>query len=149
MSSATNMRAKKGEYEIDTDKRRLDIAAVHAFLVNESYWAQTRTLEQTLKAIENSLCFGIYKGAKLVGFARVVTDRATFAYVGDVFVLEAHRGKGLSKWLMKVIVEQPDMQGLRRWLLATRDAHGLYEQFGFKQLVHPDRWMELTAPDAY
>jgi GNAT superfamily N-acetyltransferase len=85
----------------------------------------------------------------LVGFARVVTDRATFAYLGDVFVLDAHRGKGLSKWLMKTIVEQPDMQGLRRWLLATRDAHGLYEQYGFKGLVHPERWMEKTAPDAY
>ena len=143
------MRIKQGEYEIDTDKRRLDIAAIHRFLSNESYWAKSRTLEQTLTAIENSLCFGLYKGRTLVGFTRVITDKATFAYVGDVFVLEDHRGKGLSKWLMKTIVEQPDLQGLRRWLLATRDAHGLYEQFGFNGLVHPDRWMERTGPNAY
>ena len=143
------MRAKKGEYEIDTDKRRLDIAGIHKFLSTESYWAKNRTLEQTLAAIENSQCFGLYKGRVQVGFARVVTDRATFAYVGDVYVLEQHRGRGLSKWLMQTIVEQPDMQGLRRWLLATRDAHGLYEQYGFSTLVHPERWMERTAPDAY
>ena len=143
------MKIRKGDYEIDTDKRRLDIAAVHRFLSTESYWAQSRTLEQTLTAIENSQCFGVYKGREQVGFARVVTDKATFAYVGDVFITEPHRGKGLSKWLMQVMVDQPDMQGLRRWLLATRDAHGLYEQFGFTALVHPDRWMELTAPDAY
>lgn len=143
------MRIRDGEYEIDTDKRRLDIAAIHRFLSNESYWAKSRTLEQTLTAIENSLCFGLYKGKEQVGFTRVVTDKATFAYVGDVYVLETHRGKGLSKWLMKTIVEQPDLQGMRRWLLATRDAHGLYEKFEFSGLVHPDRWMERTAPDAY
>jgi len=143
------MRVKKGEYEIDTDKRRLNIAAIHRFLSTESYWAQSRRLDQTLAAIENSDCFGIYKGREQVGFARVVTDRATFAYIGDVYVVEGHRGRGLSKWLMKVIVEQPNLQELRRWVLATRDAHGLYEQFGFHSLVHPDRWMERTAPDAY
>ena len=143
------MKVRKGEYEIDTDKRRLDIAGIHGFLSTESYWAKSRTLEQTLAAIENSLCYGIYKGREQVGFARVVTDRATFAYVGDVYVIDGHRGQGLSKWLMKVIVEQPDMQGLRRWVLATRDAHGLYEQFEFHELVHPERWMERTAPDAY
>ena len=143
------MRIREGEYEIDTDKRRLDIAAIHRFLSKESYWAKNRTLEQTLTAIENSLCFGLYNGKEQVGFTRVVTDKATFAYVGDVYVLEQHRGKGLSKWLMKTILDQPDLQGLRRWLLATRDAHGLYEQFDFNGLVHPDRWMERTAPDAY
>ncbi len=143
------MRAKKGEYEIDTDKRRLDIAGIHKFLSTESYWAKNRTLEQTLTAIENSICYGVYKGRSQVGFARVITDRATFAYLGDVYVLEDHRGRGLSKWLMQTIVDQPDMQGLRRWLLATRDAHGLYENYGFAGLVHPERWMERTAPDAY
>ncbi len=143
------MKVRRGDYEIDTDKRRLDIAAVHRFLSTESYWAQSRTLEQTLTAIENSQCFGVFKGREQVGFARVITDKATFAYVGDVFITEPHRGSGLSKWLMQVIVDQPDMQGLRRWLLATRDAHGLYEQFGFATLVHPERWMERTAPDAY
>ena len=143
------MRTRQGEYEIDTDKRRLDIAGIHRFLSQESYWAKTRTLEQTLAAIENSLCFGVYKGREFVGFGRVISDRATFAYIGDVFILDPHRGKGLSKWLMKVIIEQPDMQGLRRWVLATRDAHGLYSQFGFSELAHPDRWMERPAPDAY
>lgn len=123
------MKFRKGEYEIDTDKRRLDIAGIHHFLTTESYWAKTRTLEQTLAAIENSICYGVFKGKEQVGFARVVTDRATFAYIGDVYVLAAHRGQALSKWLMKTIVEQPDMQGLRRWLLATRDAHGLYDAY--------------------
>ena len=149
MSSARIMRAKKGEYEIDTDKRRLDIAGIHKFLSTESYWAKNRTLEQSLTAIENSLCYGIYKGRSQVGFARVVTDRATFAYIGDVYVLQEHRGQGLSKWMMQTIVDQPDMQGLRRWLLGTRDAHGLYENYGFTGLVHPERWMERSAPDAY
>ncbi|HEV7701620.1 MAG TPA: GNAT family N-acetyltransferase [Pyrinomonadaceae bacterium] len=143
------MRLRKGEYEIDTDKRRLDIAGIHRFLSTESYWAKNRTLEQTLTAIENSLCFGVYRSREQVGFARLVTDKATFAYLGDVYILETHRGQGLSKWLMQTIVEQPDTRHLRRWLLATRDAHGLYEQYGFAQLVFPERWMERTAPDAY
>ena len=143
------MKQRKGEYEIDTDKRRLDLAGIHRFLSQEAYWAKSRTLEQTLTAIENSLCFGLYHGREQVGFARVVTDRATFAYIGDVYVLDGHRGRGLSKWLMQTIVEQPDMQNLRRWLLATKDAHGLYAQYGFETLVHPERWMERTAPDAY
>src|SRR5207247_1236169 len=102
-----------------------------------------------LTAIENSFCFGVYRGREQVGFARVITDKATFAYIGDVYILADHRSRGLSKWLMQTIVEQPDMQKLRRWLLATKDAHGLYEQYGFAALVHPDRWMERTAPDAY
>jgi GNAT superfamily N-acetyltransferase len=143
------MKYRQGEFEIDTDKRRLDIAGIHRFLSQESYWASSRTLEQTLTAIENSLCFGLYKGRQQAGFARVVTDKATFAYVGDVFVIQEYRGRGLSIWLMQVIIEQPDMQNLRRWLLATKDAHGLYEQYGFANLVHPERWMERTAPDAY
>lgn len=143
------MKKRNGEYEIDTDERRLDLAAIHRFLSKESYWAQNRSMEQTLTAIENSQCFGLFCGKQQVGFARVVTDRATFAYIGDVYVVEEHRGKGLSKWLMKVIVEQPDLQGLRRWVLATRDAHSLYEQYDFAALKFPERWMERTAPDAY
>lgn len=143
------MKQRKGDYEIDTDKRRLDIAGIHRFLSTEAYWAKSRTLEQTLTAIENSLCFGVYRGRELVGFARVITDKATFAYIGDVFVIEAERGKGLGKWLMDVIVAQPDLQNLRRWLLATRDAHGLYKQYDFDGLRFPERWMERTAPDAY
>ena len=143
------MKVRKGEYEIDTDRRRLDLAVIQKFLSQESYWASNRTMEQTLTAIENSQCFGVYRGREQVGFARVVTDRATFAYLGDVFIVEEHRGKNLSKWLMQVMVDQPDLQGLRRWLLATRDAHGLYENFGFEQLHFPERWMEKKAADAY
>jgi GNAT superfamily N-acetyltransferase len=143
------MKVRKAEYEIDTDKRRLDIAAIHRFLTTEAYWAKNRSLEQTLTAIENSLCFGVYKGREQVGFARIITDKATFAYVGDVFITKQHRGKGISKWLMQIIVDQPDLQGLRRWLLATRDAHELYQKFGFAGLVHSERWMERPASDAY
>jgi GNAT superfamily N-acetyltransferase len=139
----------QGDLTISTDKTLLDIDAVHDFLANESYWAKTRSPEQTRTAIENSLCFGLYDGGRQIGFARVVSDFATFAYIGDVYVLEEYRGRGLSKWLMRTIVEHPQLQGLRRWVLATRDAHGLYEQFEFAALRHPERWMERTAPDAY
>lgn len=136
-------------FEISTEKQRLDIDLIHRFLTEESYWAKTRTLEQTRTAIEHSLCFGVYQGERQIGFARVVTDQATFAYVGDVFVLDEFRGQGIGKRLMDVIVADPRLQGLRRWVLATRDAHGLYEQFEFSSLRHPERWMEKTAPDAY
>ncbi len=135
--------------EISTDKSRLDVETIHRFLTEESYWAQNRTLEQTRIAIENSLCFGVYLDRRLVAFARVVSDFATFAYVGDVFVLREFRGRGLSKRLMQAMFEHPDLQGLRRWVLATRDAHRLYEQFEFSTLRFPERWMERTAPDAY
>lgn len=138
-----------GEFTIDTDNARLDVDAVQAFLENDSYWAQTRTRDQTETAIANSICFGLYCGERQIGFARVVSDRATFGYIGDVYVLDEFRGQGLSKWLMETIISHPDLQGLRRWVLATRDAHGLYEKYGFHELVHPERWMERPAPDAY
>lgn len=141
--------AEKAGIDISTDKFRLDLDAIHRFLSLESYWAQTRSLEQTKTAIENSICFGLYEGDRQIGFARVVSDCATFAYIGDVFVLDEYRGRGLSKWLMEVIVSHPDLQNLRRWVLATRDAHGLYEKYDFASLKFPDRWMERTAPDAY
>ena len=140
---------QNSEFTISTDTDRLQLNAIHKFLTEESYWAQTRTREQTETAIKNSLPFGVYKGENLIGFARVVTDYATFAYLGDVYILEEFRGQGLSKWLMEVIVNHPELQGLRRWILATRDAHKLYEKFGFHELVHPERWMEKPAPDAY
>lgn len=143
------MRSTRGEFEIDTDRSRLQVDVIQAFLRDESYWARERTLEQTKTAIENSICFGLYLGERQIGFARVVSDKATFAYVGDVFVIEEFRGRGLSKWLMQVIVEYPELQGLRRWVLATRDAHGLYRQFDFAELRFPERWMEKTAPNAY
>ena len=136
-------------FEISTDRSKLDIDMIHKFLIEDSYWAQTRTFEQTKTAIENSICFGVYLNDRQVGFARVVSDRATFAYLGDVFILDEFRGRGLSKRLMQTIVSHPELQGLRRWLLATKDAHGLYEQFEFAPLRLPERWMERTAPDAY
>ena len=139
----------KAEFSISTDKNRLQIEVVQSFLRDESYWANNRTIEQTQTAIENSLCFGVYQADKQIGFARVVTDFATFAYIGDVFILQEFRGQGLSKWLMEVMLNHPHLQGLRRWVLATKDAHGLYEQFGFHGLKFPDRWMELPAPNAY
>ncbi len=139
----------KGEFTISTDKLRLQIKMIQAFLSNDSYWARGRTVEQTQTAIDNSICFCLYHGTRQIGFARVVSDLATFAYLGDLFVIEEFRGRGLSKWLMETVISHPDLQGLRRWLLATRDAHGLYERFEFARLRHPERWMERTAPDAY
>lgn len=143
------MEWKRGEYTISTDRSRLQIGVIHDFLANESYWAKNRTLEQMQTAIENSICFGVYHGELQIGFARVISDSATFAYLGDVFILEEFRGLGLSKWLMETLLSHPDLQGLRRWILATRDAHGLYEQFEFTGLKFPERWMELSAPNAY
>lgn len=143
------MEWKQGEFTISTDRNRLQIEAIHKFLSEESYWAQNRTKEQTETAIKNSLPFGVYSGENQIGFARVVTDYATFAYLGDVYILEGFRGRGLSKWLMETIVNHPDLQGFRRWVLATKDAHTLYEKFGFHALVHPERWMEKPAPNAY
>ena len=135
--------------KISTDRRRLNIELIHRFLVEESYWARERTLEQTAKAIEHSICFGVYDGERQVAFARVVSDRATFAYLGDVFVIVEYQGCGIGKMLMEAIVAHPELQGLRRWVLATRDAHTLYEKYGFTPLKHPERWMELASPNAY
>lgn len=143
------MHATRGNYTIDTDKSKLDVDLIQSFLTNDSYWAKERTIGQTVKAIENSICFGLFSETRLIGFARVVSDQATFAYIGDVFVIDEFRGRGLSKWLMETMLEHPDLQGLRRWILATQDAHGLYKQFGFEELKHPDRWMEKPAPNAY
>ena len=136
------------EYFISTDKSKLQLDVIHTFL-SSSYWAKDIAIERVQTAIDNSLCFGVYHGDRQVGFARVVTDFAVIAYVGDVFILEEERGKGLSKLLMKHIVEHPQLKDLRRIILATRDAHKLYEQFGFKTLVYPERWMEKPKPGAY
>lgn len=144
-----NLEWRNGEFVVSTDRSRLQIERIHQFLTEESYWAKERTFEQTTTAIENSLPFGVYRGENQIGFARVVTDYATFAYLGDVFILEEFRGRGLSKWLMEVIIEHPDLQNFRRWILATRDAHALYEKFDFTPLKFPARWMEKTAPNAY
>lgn len=136
------------DYTFSTDKNKLDVKTIHGFLSN-SYWAQNIPVEIVKTSIENSFCFGVYLYDKQVGFARVVTDFATFGYLADVFILEEHRGKGLSKKLMEFILSQPGLKGLRRFMLATRDAHKLYEQYGFKQLAKPDRIMEIVIPDIY
>ena len=136
-------------YKISTNKDELDIDAIHDF-ISRSYWAEGIPKETLAKAIKNSLCFGIFTSSgSQVGFARMITDSATFAYLADVYVLEGHRGKGLSKWLMKEILAHPDLQGLRRINLATRDAHSLYEKFGFKPLSSPQKVMEIIRPDVY
>jgi GNAT superfamily N-acetyltransferase len=136
------------DYSISTDKSRLDISLIHDFLTN-SYWAKGVPLEVTQRSIENALCFGVFHENQQVGFARVISDFATYAYIGDVFILEAHRGKGLSKRLMQAIMEHPQLQNLRRWSLITRDAHSLYAQFGFTPLASPERYMELREPGVY
>jgi GNAT superfamily N-acetyltransferase len=121
---------------------------VHAYLTR-SYWSEGIPLDLVRKAMEHSLCVGVFHGGVQVGLARVVTDRATFAYLCDVYVLEEHRGKGLASRLMEAVAAHPDLQGLRRFALITRDAHGLYEKFGFKPLARPAGWMELTRADVY
>jgi len=139
---------RKGELEISTDPARVDTSAVHSFLT-ASYWAEGVPLAVVERSIRNSLCFGVYRGGEQAGFARVITDRATFAYLADVYVLPAFRGRGVAKWLMECILAHPDLQGLRRWSLITRDAHGLYQAFGFQPLRAPERWMEKHDPDVY
>jgi len=142
---------EKNGYLISTDPARLDIAVIHQYLSKESYWAQNIPKEVVQRSIDHSLCFGLYYNEQQIGFARLVTDRATFAYLADVFILPGHRGKGLSKWLMENIHAHPDVQGLRRWLLGTRDAHGLYAQFGWTPLPEElaARFMQLHNPDVY
>jgi GNAT superfamily N-acetyltransferase len=137
---------RRGEYEISTDPARLDRDLVHEFLTSEAYWARGVPRDVVERSIENSLCFGLYRGPEQVGFARVVTDRAAIAYLGDVFVLPAHRGRGLGTWLIETVMAHPDLQGLRRFLLGTADAHSLYERFGFHPLARPERMMEIASP---
>ena len=135
-------------YEITTDTARMDVPAIHAFL-SQTYWSSGIPLGVVQRAIANSLCFGVFSGKEQVGFARVISDKATFAYLADVYILAAHRGKGLSRRIMEQVIAHPDLQNLRRMLLATRDAHALYAQYGFKPLAAPDRMMEVHRPNAY
>ncbi|MEP6993179.1 MAG: GNAT family N-acetyltransferase [Acidobacteriota bacterium] len=142
------MEWRRDEYCISTDRDRLDHAEIHAFL-GSSYWAAGIPRAVLDRSIQNSLPFGVYDGPRQVGFARVITDYATFAYVADVFVLPTHRGKGLAKWLMEVIRAHPDLHGLRRWMLVTRDAQDLYRKTGFRELEAPARYMEIVDRQVY
>jgi len=133
-------------FSISTDQSLLDFEIIYNYLDKDSYWAQGIPAKTLQTAIAGSLCFGVYYQNKQAGFARVVTDKATFAYICDVFILTEYRRSGLSKWLMQTIVNHPELQGLRRWSLATLDAQGLYSQFGFQQISKPERWMEIFTP---
>ena len=137
-----------GEFVVTTDSTLFDEHLLHKVLF-ESYWAKGIPRDVVARSIRNSLCFGVFKDREQVGFARVISDYATYAYLADVFILEPYRGRGLAKFLMQCIMQHPQLQGLRRWTLATRDAHALYAQFGFKPLANPDRFMELHNPDVY
>ena len=143
------MNWNRGDYTVSTDSTRLDFDAIHAYLA-QSYWSPGVPRAVVERAAANSLCFGLYHASDgQIGFARVVTDRATFAYLADVYVLESHRGQGLSKWMMALIVAHPELQGLRRFMLGTKDAHGLYAQYGFTPLANPARMMEILKPQVY
>jgi GNAT superfamily N-acetyltransferase len=137
-----------GDYEISTDPARIDAGMVHEFLTN-SYWATEIPVETVRRSIEHSIPFGVYHGQQQVGFARIISDLATFAYLADVFIVPPFRGRGLSRWLMECIVGHPDLQGLRRWMLATQDAHGLYAKFGFTAIKNSEPWMEIHQADVY
>lgn len=144
---------RRGAFTVSTDPARLDLGVVHRYLAG-SYWAEGIPRDVVARSIEGSLCFGLYEDmpagtAALVGFARAITDRATYAYLADVFVLESHRGRGLGVWLMEGVMSHPDLQGLRRWSLVTRDAHALYRRFGFVTPPVPERYMEKVDPEVY
>jgi GNAT superfamily N-acetyltransferase len=138
----------QGEYTVSTDHARLQLDVIHGFLA-QSYWAKGIPMEVVERSVAGSVAVGIYHGAQQVGFGRVITDGATFAYVADVFVLEAHRGRGLARWMMEFILAIPELQGLRRWLLVTRDAHALYRSVGFSPVNRPEGFMEITRRDIY
>jgi GNAT superfamily N-acetyltransferase len=132
---------------VTTDPARFDVAAIHAFLAN-SYWAKGRTQAVVERSIRGSLCFGLLDGKKQVGFARAITDAATYAYLADVYILESHRGRGLATWLMECVMAHRDLQGLRRFTLVTKDAHDLYKKFGFEAPTKPERYMEILKENA-
>ena len=142
------MEWKQGEFTITDRREDLDIETIHNFL-RESYWAKGIPRAIVEKAVNYSLCFGLYHNSKQIGFGRAVSDHATFAYLADVFVVPAYRGRGLGKWLVSCVLAHPELQGLRRWMLATLDAHGLYEQNGFVALRKPEWFMEINDPDIY
>ena len=137
------------DYIITPDKTKIDLKFVHQYLSQESYWAKNIPLDVVKKAIENSVCFSIFYKEEQVGFARVITDKATFGYLADVFIVEQHRGKGISKWLLQFILDHTELQGFRSWMLGTKDAHGLYEKFDFKLVSDTTRIMRKKGIDGY
>jgi GNAT superfamily N-acetyltransferase len=143
------MQSITDDYMISTDKSRLDLSFIYHFLSTQAYWCLNIPMDTVMRSVDNSLCFGVYLGEQQVGFARIISDYATIAYLGDVFVVPEHRGKGLSKRLISEIMSHPDLQGLRRWILLTGDAHGLYHQFGWKPVARPDLYMEIANPNIY
>lgn len=149
MNMSRKFEESKNNFLISTDKSKLDLEVVHNYISKESYGFKGIPFETFKKSVDNSVCFGIYDKSKQVGFAKVITDKATFGYLCDVFILEEYRGRALSKWLMECILKHPELQGFRRWILLTRDAQELYKQFGFVQFHAPERCMELWFPDVY
>jgi GNAT superfamily N-acetyltransferase len=139
----------KDEFCISTEKTKLDIDAIHEFLSTKAYWCLNIPKEKVLTSIQNSICFGVYEDKKQIGFARIITDYSTIAYLGDVYILEEYRGKGLSKWLISTIMDFPSLQGLRRWILLTGDAHELYRKYGWTDIADPSKWMELHNKNVY
>jgi GNAT superfamily N-acetyltransferase len=138
-----------GEYTISTDPSLLDLATIHEFLSTQAPWSRNIPLATVQESIAHSLCFGLFCQGQQIGFARVISDFATIAYLGDVFVLPAYRGQGLSKWLLQQVMAHPRLQSLRRWILLTADAHGLYQQFGWTEITDPSKWMEVHNPAVY
>jgi GNAT superfamily N-acetyltransferase len=145
---SAQLNAEKAAYEISTDRQRLDLEMIHRFLAN-SYWARNIPRELVEKMVTNSMCFGAYHRGAQVGFGRVITDYTTVAYLADVFVLPEHRGKGVGRMLVNAMLHNPELSGLRRWLLATKDAHGLYQKAGFKALSNPSDFLTIHHPDVY
>lgn len=149
MYAMNDITINKDNFCISTDKSKLDITIIHHYLSKEAYWSLNIPLERVQKSINNSLCYGVYYNDQQIGFARVITDFASFAYIADVFILNEYRGKGLSKWLVETMITHPELQDLRRWALRTRDAHGLYNKFGFADISDPEKWMELDTKKVY
>lgn len=141
--------ATKDDYLLTTDKTKLDLHMIHKFLSGESHWAKNIPFDRVKKSVENSLCFGLFFNDNQVGFARVISDFSTIAYLGDLFILKEHRGKGLSRWMLEEIMNYPELRGLRRWILVTKDAHEVYQQYGWAMVARPENWLEIHDPEVY
>ncbi len=139
----------KGDFFITTDPSKLDISAIHDFLSNHSYWSRNIPFEKVKTSIDNSLNFGLFNKGRQIGYARIISDFSTIAYLGDVYVLDEFRGQGHSKWLMEKVMAHPNLQGLRRWILLTGTAHELYKKYGWTSIASPDKWMEKHNPDVF